>query len=453
MALPPCGRQIQERGHGLQVETLPAEPTHAGDPAAPVARLPRSKIFWYGLANLGFGAFYAFNNAAMTVWLGRFTNNAALIGLLGGTHSFEGAVVQPVVGSISDRLRTSWGRRRPFLLLFVPLSALFLVLTPLAAHLPVGTRLGAIIASIFLFTMFFNVAQDPYNALMPDITPVWQRGRVTGVMMFLGLLGQGSILLLDLPLPWKFGLLAAAMLATTLATCATIREPRHAPVPESAPRKRDALRAALRGLRTLRQARKYLLVMFCYGAGVNAVLPLLARFVQNITGCTDHQAELTFMVLMLATAAAVLPFGWLTDRVGPKRVLLFGLSMIEVAALNGLWVTTLPQVVAIFVLAGLGNAATTATLNPLLYELVPAEEVGLYTGLATTAYSIAEPGFAVLTGSLVNGHGYRLVFVVCAAGVLAGVAILTFVRLRFAAAEIDARNRDREGPGSVDARG
>ena len=79
---------------------------------------------------------------------------------------------------------------------FTLASALFLLLAPAAALLPPAVRLGAVVVCIFLSTMTFNVALDPYQALLADITTPEQRGKVTGTWYFVGAAGQVLILLL-----------------------------------------------------------------------------------------------------------------------------------------------------------------------------------------------------------------------------------------------------------------
>lgn len=417
------------------------EPHNATEETQPSLSPLRS--FWYSLANLGYGAFYGFNNAVLPLFLKHFTQDARLIGLMGSTHSFEGTIIQPLVGAASDRMRSRWGRRRPFMLIFTPLSALFLILTPAVAHLPINVRLAGIIAAIFLFTFCFNVAYDPYQALMPDITPEPQRGRVMGLWTFLGVLGQAAIVMLPLPAMTKFGLVAGLMLITSLLTCALIREPQLPDHPTEVRHYGHEIKEALRGLRTLREAGKSLLTLFFAGVGIGAVLPFLTVFVQKITGASDHQAEMMFMVLMLATAVGVMPFGWLTDRLGPQWVLFIGLGLIGLAALNGLWITNLTQVAAVMVLAGLGNAGLSAASYPLLTDLVPAEEVGFYTGLQTTALSLAAPITSLITGELVNKGGYRNIFLVCSVSIFISLGILALVRRPAAVAEIAARNREQ----------
>lgn len=417
----------------------------ADTPPPPEIRSPLTLtgILWYSLANLGYGMFYAFNNASLPLWLQSYTQNAILLRLMAGTHSFEGTIIQPLVGLASDRIRSRWGRRRPFMLLFTPVSASFLLLTPVAAHLPLTLRLGAIITCIFLFTMTFNVAADPYQALLADITPPDHRGRVTGIWFFFGALGQVLVLLLPIPLGLKFGIVALVMIGTTLVTCVLTREPSPTSISTPTQSRRHELFEALHGVRTLRQAGIYLLLFFFYGAGVEAVVPSLTIFIKTITKCSNHQAETMFLILMIATSIGTLPCGWVADRIGFRRLLMISMVLITVASLNGLWVTTLPQVGIVLALAGLGIAAQNASAYPLLTRLVPAEEIGFYTGLQTTASSVSGPASLFLTGILINHIGYRVIFAVCAACLLLSLGAVVTLNERRAPNEIAARRREK----------
>ena len=430
------------------METTWPPPPETGDqfsqPAAEHEPLSATGVVGYSLANLGYGAFYAFNNAALPLWLQGFTHNAIILGFMAGTHSFEGAIIQPLVGSWSDRLRTGLGRRRPFMLAFAPVSALLMLATPAFAHLPATIRLAALIACIFLFTVSFNVAADPYQALLADITTPPQRGRATGIWFFFGALGQVVALLAPIPLTGKFIAVALLMLLTTLATCALTREPvLPAPMGERA-RRGDELREALGGLQTLRQARVYLAMFFFYGAGIDAVLPNLTLFIQRITHCTSSVAQIMFVVLMGSVAIGTLPMGLLSDRLGAKRLLLMSFVLIGAASALGLWVTTLLQVGLVLGLAGLGVAAQNASAFPLLTRLVPRQEIGFYTGLQTTALSIAGPLAIWITGALINHGGYRVIFGVCAFCIVLAMLILARLAPSLAPAEVAERDR-RQG--------
>ena len=400
-------------------------------------------VLGYSLANLGYGAFYAFNNFVIPGWLNGFTHNAVVLGLMGGSHSFEGVFIQPLVGSVSDRLRGPGGRRRPFMRVSILLSSLFLLLAPQAARLPEPVRLAGIVGCIFLFTLTFNVAIDPYQALLADITTPKQRGWVTGFWYFVGALGQVAFLLapllLPLPLTVRFGLLATLMLVTTLLTCAWTREPAVALPPESRRGHWGDIRLALTGLRTLAQARIYLVMFLLYGAGIGCVTPFLTLFIKRITSCTETTADAMPIVLLVTTGLGSLFFGPVVSGIGPKRVLMLSLALIAAAAGMGLRVTTLPQIAVVLALAGLGIGAQNASAYPLLTRLVPPKEIGFYVGLQTAAASLAGPGAVAVTGALINHSSYRVIFAVCAVCVLLSLGVLALLREPRAAGEIAAR--------------
>ena len=137
--------------------------------------LAASTAALYASGSIGTGAFYAFNNFVLPPILKSFGAPDLLIGLLSSTRSIEGALIQPTVGALSDRIWTPIGRRRPFLLIGIPLSALFFVAGAFS------TSIVELAIVIFLFSIFFNVAVDPYTALLADITPLEHRGWLSGL--------------------------------------------------------------------------------------------------------------------------------------------------------------------------------------------------------------------------------------------------------------------------------
>lgn len=418
-------------------------------PADPKPPLSPLAVTLYSLASVGFGAFFSLNNYILPLFLKKYTSNAVILGLMGSSHSIEGALVQPLIGSASDGLKTRLGRRRPFMLVFIPLASLFMLLTPLAASLslPAKIKLGLLVLLIFLFTLTFNVAYDPYQSLMPDITPESQRGRVSGIWNLLGNMGQAGFLLLIQLVPAvgdsynaQLVLVAVLMIVTTLLTCAFTREPK---VLEAGPRRLrflEGVKLGLEGLKTLKQAAKAMAVFGLAGIGIGAVVPNLSLFVKTITHCTDKQATMMAFLLMLSTAIGVSPFGWLADKIGSKTVTMIGFSLIGIAALMALGITNLTQVGAVLFLAGLGNAAQATASYPLLTDLVPGAQVGFYTGFQSTMLSIAQPLSVVITGMLINhaNGSYRLIFAVCAVAMLAAMAVLRKVDVEAAGPEIQA---------------
>jgi maltose/moltooligosaccharide transporter len=383
----------------------------------------------YSVASLGAGLFYGFNNATLPLILQQFTANPLLIGLLSSTRSIEGVVVQPLVGAWSDRLWTPLGRRRPFMLVGVPLSAVFLVLAARAPNLP------TLVAAVFLFSLLFNIAVDPLNALLADLFPAERRSTVSGLANVVQFVGMVAILLGAAQLanrrllPLTFYVVAAGMLASFAVTVAGVREPRFLGRDPADAAASPGLGGYVRELLRHGMAFRFLVCLFLYNFGGNAILPYLTLFSTKVIHTSAAVAEYLFLGLVLSTGLLLLPAGILAARVGRRPVLAGGIALMAVTAVGGLLIQTIPQTLVVIVLAGVANAAITATNWPLLTELVPADEVGVFAGIKTAFESVAIPASVLLSSALIDLWGYRAIFLVLTIGALGALLVLATVRM------------------------
>jgi GPH family glycoside/pentoside/hexuronide:cation symporter len=114
----------------------------------------------------------------------RLASVAALVGIIWD------AINDPLVGMWSDRVRTRWGRRRPFLLIFaIPYGLSFLLLwwaPPFESQ--IAKAIFITIAFMISDTMETLVAV-PFSALTPELTPDYdERTSLTSYRMFFNLM-------------------------------------------------------------------------------------------------------------------------------------------------------------------------------------------------------------------------------------------------------------------------
>jgi GPH family glycoside/pentoside/hexuronide:cation symporter len=142
----------------------------------PPDSLPRSVKLTYGAP--------AFAGAAMAipiaVLMPRFYSDVVLAPLgyiaigIALARAFD-ALTDPFMGWISDRTRTRWGRRKPYIAAGAPLTALAFcaLFAPPGSLTPSGASLW-FAASFGLFFLFATTMEIPYSALGAELTPDYQ---------------------------------------------------------------------------------------------------------------------------------------------------------------------------------------------------------------------------------------------------------------------------------------
>jgi maltose/moltooligosaccharide transporter len=412
--------------------------------------VPPSRVWIAYLgASFSVGVFNAFNNFTLTLWLSGFTGSYLLLGLLGNSRSFEGALVSPLMGRWSDRLWFGWlGRRRPFILVGGLLAALLLALLPALTRMPLPKMFGSVghgdatglimaIVGIFLFTLAFNSMDDLHKALLADIARPADRNWLSGLSVVVDTAGQVTILLLGFLL-WTdavpdlaFAITGILVAAGVVFTVVGVREP--APAVWSAERilaARDSKsNPELRhGISRYQGAIALCGVQFAYWTGLSAVLPLVSVYTRDTLGATVGEAQLLPAMMLVASTLLAIPVAKLGDRLGKRRVLTVGYAMMGAVAVAGLSISTVPQGAVLFVLAGIANAAIMVITLPLLAELVPHRHMGLATGALAASGSLAAPLSSLLAGQLADMHGPRAIFAVMAVMTVAALGLIPFVR-------------------------
>jgi MFS transporter, UMF1 family len=357
----------------------------------------------YDFANTIFS--FAIVSYAMSLWAIRFLGEA------GGQFWFTFAVsvsvlinaaVSPVLGAMSDRT----GRRKPYLGVF---TALTIAPTLVIGFVNVG--IGLLFFAIANFG--YQAALIYYDALLPAVARPEARGRLSGVGVALGYLGTIVSGLL-----FKFttdangdstsaSFLLVGSLFAIFAAPIFLRVHEHAPRGEAF-RMVDALRSWSQLRATIGHAQetpgllRFIVGRFFYSDPVNTAIVVMSAFATQAIGFTSSEA---LNILLLLTVVAVLAsFGWgaLTDRIGPKRTLLWVLvSWTGGLLLLGLVLDKIPFLVAGAVLgSGLGGVAVTDRL--LLLRLARPEQVGEMLGLYGLAGKFSAVIGPIAYGSIVG---------------------------------------------------
>jgi len=102
-----------------------------------------------------------------------------------------GVVFQPHFGKKSDRTRSKLGKRMPYILICLPICALFFTFVPVAATVrAAGLSILLMMAVIICFNFLMSVWRSPVVSLMPDFTPSELQSDANAVINIMGGIGQ-----------------------------------------------------------------------------------------------------------------------------------------------------------------------------------------------------------------------------------------------------------------------
>ena len=143
-------------------------------------KLDMKKTFILGLGFFGINLLWPVYNAFVPIMLEQYTKKAALIGLIMTIDNLFAVVFQPIFGAMSDRTKSRFGRRMPYILIGMPISALLFSL------IPYTNSLATLMITIIIMNFMMSVYRAPTVALMPDITPSPLRSKANGIINFMG---------------------------------------------------------------------------------------------------------------------------------------------------------------------------------------------------------------------------------------------------------------------------
>lgn len=175
--------------------------------------------------------------------------SAAAAGLIYMVASIWDGVADPLIGMTADRVRSRWGRYRPFLLLGAAPLALAFGLLYFRPPLEGTALVAAVMAAHLLFRSAYALVNVPYAALTASVTrSASDRGHIAGIRMVFATLAYVLVARTTQPIAQAVtgsrdgagGFFAAACLFAALATpillavFATTREDEAAPAARKA---------------------------------------------------------------------------------------------------------------------------------------------------------------------------------------------------------------------------
>ncbi len=446
--------------------------------------------FVIGLGFFTMGLMDPLYDTYVPMFLANFLARDGLIGLIMGVDNLFALMLIPIVSALSDKTRTPIGRRMPYIIVTLPLTAVFFGMLPGAAL----KSLAFLILVIFFLNVFKQAARGPVVALMPDIIPGEFRSEANGVINTMGGIAAitGTVVLARLydvsivlpvfgdtvvPVPGgrnpyigslPFLISAVLVVLATVLLFAFVRE--HSAARSSGGGAGAASGAAggakdaggaegaggegadheerlpvFKSLKMVlgaeeKSALYILIALLLWFIGYQGVLPWIGLYGVEYLGLKPGTSALSAGMVGIAYAIFAIPSGVVAHRIGRKKtirvslVALTGLTFLlylhyPVTAGLGLSHTaTFASFWALLFLFGIFWVSVVTNSFPMLWQMATFANMGIYTGL----YYFFSQGAGIIapgiTGGLRDLFGARIIFLAAALCMLAAFLVMGLVR-------------------------
>ena len=359
------------------------------------------------------------------------------------------AVLMPILaGWLSDRTRTRWGRRTPWIAAGALISVLGLLLLAWAPSVP------ALIAAFLILTLGNNAAGAAFAGIVPDVVPEERRGGASGLLNSATIVGTVVCLAITLVVLGRFGstatgvavsyfIIAALVVSSLVFSIRLLREPAssletRSPEPDGVGGSSwtaaiwGTLADGWRKLLASHDFRWVITTRFFQTLGIWTILPFVSFYFKDIVRAPNYGAAsaLWQLCILAGGLAPAIAGGYLSDRLHRRKLFVYLSSLVQGVVVAVLLFTLVSNTAAIYLMGlvfGMGYGAYSSVDWALACDVLPdrersaARDMGVFhvsytlpqvlapALLAPVLYWLNQPG---TVAGLPTGHGagYRAVF-------------------------------------------
>ena len=381
-------------------------------------------------------------NQQVPISLLAYIGSIAIVGLIMGLDNLVGVVVQPVMGNVSDNTRTKWGRRIPYIMIGIPVSAIFFAL------IAFETNIYSLLFFMFCFIVAMSFYRSQTVALMPDFIQPQHRSKANSIinmMSAISLVGASliSMFLVDISLQLAFITVSIIMIVGLIVLILTVKEKNaysyqlilkmEGEAGEKVKKEKEKVGLVSSFKDVLEEKDKstitMLVAIFFISVGWAAFTALLSAYGMIVLGLTRGQAGGLMLFGAITFLLSAFPLAVLAEKYGRRLFIKIGLFIFAGSLIIGFFVRDLMMVYIIIALIGIAYACIIVNTIVIIWGLAPSErKIGTYTGmyyLFTFSAEIFGPG---LVGLLTDLTGWEYFFLNGAIFLIIALILMFFVK-------------------------
>lgn len=381
-----------------------------------------------------------------------------ITGVIMALDNLVALIIMPIFGNLSDKTKTKYGKRMPYILIGSFVSALIF---PFIALTFIINSLAGVIIAMCLILVVMQSYRSPAVALMPDLTPKPLRSSANGVINLVGYFGAIIASLLGMIFKVKesttmeeaanivyipFIITSIVMFVITLVLAFKINENKlleeMKPELELGEELSETIEKVEEDKPLSKEDKKNMWILiasiFLWFMAFNSVETFNSLFCTKILNSSGVHGTFTIVLTMssVATFALLSP---LSKKIGRKYTVSIGLGCLVLGFLiMSVFAYTLDtskdnSFVIIYlatVILGVGWALVNINSYPMMVEMASGKNIGKFTGYYYGASMLAQSITPILVGLIMSNSNVGLKALYVYACVFMVMALVTFIFIK-----------------------
>lgn len=386
-----------------------------------------------------------------------------IIGCIMALDNVAAIIIMPLVGIWSDKTKTKYGKRMPYIVLGMAFTTLVF---PFIALMCMWNLFAGVLVFMVLFLIIMQAYRSPAVAFMPDVTPKPLRSKANGIINLIGYLGGVFVTLLGFikalkldntsslaqvqkTVIWPFLICTVVFVAILIFLAFSIKENK---MVEETKKDVELGETMSENLEEIKEDNKLskgdkrnfillLLSIFFWFMAFNSFETFGSLFTKNILNNSNLYSKMATFLSISSIISFVL-FSNLSSKIGRKWTIVLGIGLL-IASLGTIAIVSLSFVskgatelgwleYLFFVLSaimGVGWALININSFPMVVEFANKDNVGKFTSFYYTASMVAQSITPLLVGLFMDflEIGQNVLFIYATILMIVALVIFMFI--------------------------
>ena len=386
-----------------------------------------------------------------------------IIGVIMALDNVVAIIIMPIVGKLSDKTRSKFGKRMPYIIIGMLLTA---IVFPFVAIMCKMNLLVGVIIAMLLFLVIMQAYRSPAVALMPDVTPKPLRSAANGIINLTGYLGGVFVTLLGFVpffkmnsssslaqiqdrVLWPFIICTIILVIVLVYLIFAINENKLVEETKDDVAYGETLSENFDTIDENNKLSKkdsknliiILIAIFFWFMAFNSFETFGSLFFKNILNDSNLYSQMATFLSVSSILSFIL-FSGISTKIGRKWTIVIGLILLIIGLLGIAFVSlTIHRrslevsswkifYIAMSLIMGIGWALVNINSFPMVVEYANKNNVGKFTSYYYMASMLAQSITPIIVGLFMDFHqlGQNILFFYASS--LMGIALVTFLFIK-----------------------